>query len=255
LPPAIRKPKSVDQVARVRHQHQVAGRRDGLRHVGEAFLGAERGDDLRFGIELHAKAAAIIGGLRLAQAGNAARGRIAVGARLADRFLELVDDVLGRRQVRVAHAEIDDVGALDARAGLRPIDDFENIGRQALDAMELVHGPIPGIRGLCQRNVKPYGGSAGLVALLDPRRTALSRWSGALNCASSSGAFTAPAAISRSRDGGTRQQSSAGPGLRHPDGRNGCCFPGTAGQQSASAAAVQRSGVGITGYLRNNPSS
>ncbi len=154
--------EGVDRVARVRHQHEVAGRRDGLRHVGEAFLGAERGDDLLLGIELHAEAAAVIGRLRLAQARDAARGRIAVGARLADGLLQLVDDVLRRRQVRIAHAEIDDVGALVARAGLRLVDDLENIGRQALDAMELVHGPIPGIRGsLSTETLSLAGVSAG----------------------------------------------------------------------------------------------
>ena len=75
--------EGMDRIGRVRAQHHVARRGDRLRHVGEAFLGAERRDDLRVGIELHAEAAGVIGGLGAAQAGNAARGRIAVGARLA----------------------------------------------------------------------------------------------------------------------------------------------------------------------------
>ena len=63
--------EGVDRVARVGHQHHVARRRDRLRHVGEAFLGAERGDDLGLGIELHAEAAVVIGGLGPAQPGDA----------------------------------------------------------------------------------------------------------------------------------------------------------------------------------------
>ena len=58
----------MDRIARVGHQHDVARRGDRLRDVGEAFLGAERGDDLRVRIELHAEAARVIGGLRAAQA-------------------------------------------------------------------------------------------------------------------------------------------------------------------------------------------
>ena len=103
--------EGVDRIGRVRAEDDVARRGDRLRHVGEAFLGAERRDDLRVGIELHAEAARIIVGLRAAQAGNAARGRIAMRARVAHDFAQLVDDGFRRRQVGIAHAEIDDVGA------------------------------------------------------------------------------------------------------------------------------------------------
>ena len=60
--------EGVDRIARVGHQHDVARRGDRLRHVGEAFLRAERRDHLALRIELHAEAAAVIGGLRAAQA-------------------------------------------------------------------------------------------------------------------------------------------------------------------------------------------
>ena len=131
--------EGVDRIARVGHQHHVAGRGDRLGHVGEAFLGAERGDDLGLGIELHPEAALVIGGLRAPQARNAARRGIAVGAGLADRFLELLDHMRGRRQVRIAHAEIDDVGARVARRRLGAIDLLEDVGRQAADAVKFFH--------------------------------------------------------------------------------------------------------------------
>ena len=145
--------EGVDRIARVGHQHHVAGRGDRLRHIGEAFLGAQRGDDLGLGIELHAEAALVIGGLRAAQAGNAARGGIAVGARLADGLLDLLDDVGRRRQVGIAHAEVDDVGAGIAGARLGPIHLFEHVGRQAADAVKFFHRLDP----WCPR-ISPAGG-------------------------------------------------------------------------------------------------
>ena len=92
------------------------------------------------GIELHAKAARIIGGLRAAQPRNALGRRVAIGARLADRLLDLLDDMGGRRQIGIAHAEIDDVGAAIARAGLGAVDLFEHIRRQPADAIKFFHG-------------------------------------------------------------------------------------------------------------------
>ena len=133
--------EGMDRVARVRHQHDVARRGDRLRHIGEAFLGAERGDDLGLGIELHAEAALVIGGLGPAQPGDAARRGIAVGARTPDGVLQLLDDMGGRRQVGIAHAEVDDVGPGIARLGLRAVDLLEDIGRQSADAVEIFHGP------------------------------------------------------------------------------------------------------------------
>ena len=107
----------VDGIGGVGHQDHVAGRGDGLRHIGEAFLGAERGDDLGLGVELHAKAARVIGALRPAQPLDAARRRIAVGAGIAHRLDQLLHDMRRGRHVGIAHAEIDDVVA--SRAGLR----------------------------------------------------------------------------------------------------------------------------------------
>ena len=127
----------VDRIGRVRHQDDVAGRGDGLRHVGEAFLGAERGDDLRVGIELHAEAALVIGALRPAQALDAARGGIAVGARVAHRLDQLLHDMLGRRHVGIAHAEIDDVVAARARLRLELVDLLEDVRRKPLDSVEI----------------------------------------------------------------------------------------------------------------------
>ena len=134
--------EGVDRIARIGHEHDIAGRGDRLRDIGEAFLGAERRDDLGVGIELHAETARVIAGLGAAQPGNALGGRIAVGARLAERLLQLLDDMRRRRQVRIAHAEIDDIGAAVAGGRLGAVDLLEHIGRQTANAVKFFHGNV-----------------------------------------------------------------------------------------------------------------
>ena len=102
----------------------------------------ERRDDLRLRIELHAESARVIAGLGAAQAGNALGGGIAVGARLADGLDQLVDDVLGRGEIGIAHAEVDDVGAGGAGLGLELVDLLEDVRRQAPHAVEFRHRAI-----------------------------------------------------------------------------------------------------------------
>jgi predicted membrane GTPase involved in stress response len=60
---------------------------------------------------------------------------------------ELVDDVLGRGSVGVAHAEVDDVFAVTAGGHLHLAGDVEDVRREALDAAELFHPTILGQRG------------------------------------------------------------------------------------------------------------
>jgi uncharacterized protein len=54
------------------------------------------------------------------------------------RLTELIDDMLRRRLVRIAHAKIDDVLATRSRFRLELIDDGKNVRGQALDALELI---------------------------------------------------------------------------------------------------------------------
>ncbi len=126
------------RVGRVWYDDHIAWCGDRLGHVGKAFLGPQRGNDLGLGIELDAKAALVIGRLGPAQARNALGSRIAIGARLADRLNQLVDDVLGRWQVGIAHAQIDDVGSAGARLAFQAVDLGEYVRRQALDAVEVL---------------------------------------------------------------------------------------------------------------------
>ena len=65
---------------------------------------------------------------------------------------QLVDDVARGRHVGVAHAEIDDVDALGAQAGLQPVNLFKDIRRQATDTMEIVVHEVGPSRGAQQKN-------------------------------------------------------------------------------------------------------
>ena len=136
------KAEGVNWITRIGAQHHVARRGDRLGHVGKALFRPQRRDDLGLGIEFHAEAPVIIGRLRLAQAGNSARGRVAVGSRLAQRLLQLFDDMRRRRQVRITHAEIDDIGTSIPRGRLGPVDLLEHIRRQTAYAVKLFHGTL-----------------------------------------------------------------------------------------------------------------
>jgi hypothetical protein len=70
-----------------------------------------------------------------------------VGGRLRSDFAQLVDNVLGRGAIGVAHAEVDDVLAARALRRLHRVDFGEDVGREAADAVEFVHGILFG--GFC----------------------------------------------------------------------------------------------------------
>jgi len=56
-------------------------------------------------------------------------------------FAQLVDHVLWWRQIGVAHAQVDDVAPGASRGGSHAVDFGDDIGRQALHAVEfIVHG-------------------------------------------------------------------------------------------------------------------
>ena len=122
----------VDRVARVRHQHRVAAAERGEREVRDAFLRADRDDRLGVGVELDAVAALVPVADRAAQPRDALRHRVAVRVGPLHRLDQLVDDVLRRRAVGVAHAEVDDVLAAAARGHLQLGGDVEDVRRQAL---------------------------------------------------------------------------------------------------------------------------
>ena len=121
--------KSVNGVRWVWHNHHIAGRTYRLGQIGKAFFGTKRGDDLCVGVEFHAKAAIIITRHRAAQTRYPLRRGIAIGARLTRIFNKFFNNMLGHRQIRIAHAKVNDVGSCGAHACFEFIDLLEHIRR------------------------------------------------------------------------------------------------------------------------------
>ena len=133
-------PVNVDGVAGVWNEHGVARVEDGEAEMGDALLGADGDDGLGFGVEIDVVARLIPIANGAAQARDAAGDGVAVRGRLARRFDKLVDDVLGRGAVGVAHAEVDDVFAAAAGGHLHFAGDVEDVSGEALNAGKLFHG-------------------------------------------------------------------------------------------------------------------
>ncbi len=145
----------MDRVARVRHQYRVAAIERGEHQVREAFLRADRDDRFRVGIELDAVTRLVPVGDRTPQARDALGDRIAVRVLALGCLDQLVDDVPGRRPVRIAHAHVDDVFAAATRGHLQLTCDVEDIKGQALDARKLDH--LPGPEAMCCKDAANGG--------------------------------------------------------------------------------------------------
>ena len=111
------------------------GPEQGQAHVAEDFLGAEAGQDLGVGIELHVVAACVAQGHLAAQVVQAVAHRVAMVALVAGGLAELVDHQRLGHVGRIAHAQVDDVDARAAFAVFQLVDLAEQVRRQALDAV------------------------------------------------------------------------------------------------------------------------
>jgi hypothetical protein len=111
----------------------VAALQAGEHQVREAFLRADGDDRLGVRVQLDAVAAPVPVADGLSQPGNPARDRVAVRVLALRRLHQLVDDVLRRRAVGVAHRQVDDVLAAPARRHLQLVGDVEDVGRKPLN--------------------------------------------------------------------------------------------------------------------------
>ena len=133
--------ESMNGIARVWDEDDVARRSNRLGEIGQPFFRAESDDDLSIRVDLDPEAASIIGRASAAQTGDAARYRIAVGFWILHCFDELGDDVRRRCPIGIAHAEIDDVASGGTGLCFQRVDLGEDIRRETLDAVELFgHG-------------------------------------------------------------------------------------------------------------------
>ena len=127
----------VNRIARARHERGVARLEQHPHQVREPLLRADRVQHLALRVELDAEAAPVEVGGGQAELGDPARGRVAMISRLLRRLDQLLDGELGRRQVRVAEAEVDHVLALPAERRSQLGDMGEDIRRERANAPEL----------------------------------------------------------------------------------------------------------------------
>ena len=104
----------------------------------EGVLGADGHDGFLLGIEGDVVIRFVSLDDFFAETGDAFRGGVAMIARVAGGFDELVYDGAGRGSVGVAHAEVDHIELCRARFRLHLVDDGEHVRRQFLDAVELL---------------------------------------------------------------------------------------------------------------------
>ena len=131
----------MDRIGRIGHQDHVTGTGDGLRQIGQSFLGPDRDNRLGFGIKGHTEPGLVVAGQRFPETGNTTRIRIPMGARVLDRFDQLLHDMRRGRQIGISHAEIDDIRSRRPRRRLHRVHFSENVWGQPSNAVEVgVHG-------------------------------------------------------------------------------------------------------------------
>ena len=131
---------SVDWVGGRRHDDGVAALDEHPHQVREPLLCADRARDLRFRVERDAERALVVLGDGVAQLRDpSARGVPVVGG-LGGRLLQLRDGDLGRRDVRVAEAEVDHVAPVAPQLTLQLVDGGEDVRREVVDSAKLHFG-------------------------------------------------------------------------------------------------------------------
>ncbi len=139
LAPREHRADGVHGVARIGHERQVAGVDEAQRHVPDALLRPDQRQHLGRGVEAEPEAALVPPRDRLSQLRQPFRLRIAMVLGQIGRGVERIEDVRGRRQIRVADAEGDDVDALCPLLGDLAADLDEQIRRQLSDSFGQFH--------------------------------------------------------------------------------------------------------------------
>ena len=151
----------VDGIGGVGREHDVAGIQHGEAQMGEPLLGTDGGNGLRFGIEMHVVAAGVEIADGLAQIRNAAGNGIAVIHGLAGRFAQFVHDEFGRRQIGIAHGQVNNVDVLLAELLLDVSHNGEGVGRETVYPRKFGHTVLT-VRKKPGRAVR-FPGSAGMT--------------------------------------------------------------------------------------------
>ena len=127
----------VHRIAGIGNQYVVSGIHEGHGHVRDPLLRPDQGHDLGLGIELDTEAPQVQIRHRQSQLRDAPARRVAVVARVAGGFCQLVDGDIGRRDVGVAEPQVDDVLTRATGGHLQAFDDREDVRRKRVDASKL----------------------------------------------------------------------------------------------------------------------
>ena len=99
----------VDGIGRIGREHHISGP-DGHEHqVGHPLLDADGDDSLGVRVYGYVESAFIPVRNGVAQFGNSHRSRIAMILGFLDGFDQFLDNMIGSAEIRVAHAQVDDV--------------------------------------------------------------------------------------------------------------------------------------------------
>ena len=98
--------------------------------MGQAFLGANRGNDLRIRVQLDPEPPHVTPGKRFAEILNPPGNRVAVIGRLTRFSNQGLNCLIRRWDVGVAESEVDDIAPAEAYLGLAPVDLGEGIRGQ-----------------------------------------------------------------------------------------------------------------------------
>ena len=117
----------VNRVAGTWHQRRIAGAQEHPHQVGQPFLGANRGDDFGFGVEVHVKEHLVAIGHREAEMRNTLARAVAMVLGVVGRFGQLGDSNIRARQVGVSEAEVHHVTALGPCSCLQAVDGGKDV--------------------------------------------------------------------------------------------------------------------------------
>ncbi len=107
--------------------------------MDQPFLRTKRQRRLGLGIEIDAEAVAVQVADGFSQLREASTRGVTVVAREERSLAQLLDCDLGRSDVGVSEAEVDDVFAPTPELELQPLDFSERVGRKCVDSAEVHH--------------------------------------------------------------------------------------------------------------------
>ena len=130
--------KGVNRVAGVGREHDIARRGDRLREIRKAFFRPQGHHNFAIGIKIDAKTAAIIIGLRAPKTRNPFGRGIAMRLWVTGYFGKFFNNMRRGRQIRIAHAQIDNIFTCRTCRCPHRIHFCDDIRGQAFHAVEFV---------------------------------------------------------------------------------------------------------------------